>query len=75
MIFTLLYLTVAVLAVYPVYRLISEDFTTEAGDRALYGFLACFASVLWPLFLTAFLAFRVSRWVWAQVFDLEKENR
>jgi hypothetical protein len=74
MIFTLVYLTVAVLTVYPAYRVISEDFHEEAGDRALFGFLACFASALWPIFLTAFLAFRASRWFWTRSFGLDNEE-
>lgn len=68
MIFFVLWLVVAVLALYPLSNTVGKLFMDgdDPSDRWFSIFLACIAALAWPIVLGVLVAYRSSRGVWTR---------
>lgn len=78
MIFTIVYFTGFILALYPIYHLLLQHGATgppyDVEDKFFAGMIGSFASLAWPLILIGSVAFLVSRKVWQTILSDDKDK-
>ena len=79
MIITVVYIVGVILCVYPFSRILL-DYTVisskpDSMDIGFSIFGALFGAMIWPIFLTAYLAYKLSKTIWMKFMDeTEKEK-